>query len=189
MNKFTIVLCLAVLMFYGCVGKKTATKPQLKPPIASTTDIGNRIERLASDEFQGRAPGTPGGQAASQYIADEMKAAGLDPMGANGSYFQSVELTETVALPTSTLSISSNSLPLLHADQNTNAVYWTKRLDPNITVDNSELVFVGYGVVAPEYGWNDYAGLDVKGKTVVILVNDPGFATQDPDMFRGNSMT
>ena len=78
---------------------------------------------------------------------------------------------------------------LVEADQSTNAVYWTKRLDPSVTVADSEMVFVGYGVNAPEYGWNDYEGLDVKGKTVVMLVNDPGFATKDESVFKGNAMT
>jgi len=139
----------------------TETAPAIKPPIASAGEIGRRIERLSSDEFEGRAPGTKGGQMASQYIADEMKAAGLIPMGENGTYFQ----------------------------QKTNAVYWTKRLDETVSIDDSELVYVGYGVVAPEYGRNDYAGVDVKGKTVVMLVNDPGFATGDDDYFKGKSMT
>ena len=160
-----------------------------KPPIASAADIGRRIERLASDEFECRAPGTPGGQAASQYIADEMKAAGLIPMGKNNTYFQNVRLTETEVLPSSSLTITKEDEVLMEADQSTNAVYWTKRLDQSQSVQDSEIVFVGYGVVAPEYGWNDYADLDVKGKTVVMLVNDPGFASGDETLFKGNAMT
>ena len=165
------------------------TAPGVKPPVASAAEIGRRIERLASDEFEGRAPGTKGGQMASQYIADEMKAAGLDPMGVNGTYFQPVELTEATALPSSTMTLNIGGKPLVSADQKTNAVYWTKRLDETIEINDSELVFVGYGVVAPEYGRDDYAGVDVKGKTVVMLVNDPGFATGDDDYFKGKSMT
>jgi len=167
----------------------TETAPAIKPPIASAGEIGRRIERLSSDEFEGRAPGTKGGQMASQYIADEMKAAGLIPMGENGTYFQSVKLTEATALPTSTMSLSKDGKSFMNADQKTNAVYWTKRLDETVSIDDSELVYVGYGVVAPEYGRNDYAGVDVKGKTVVMLVNDPGFATGDDDYFKGKSMT
>lgn len=175
----------------------TGCKPEpspdtrVKPAIASAADIGRRIERLASDEFEGRAPGTPGGQAASQYIADEMKAAGLAPMGVDGTYFQPVELTEASVLDSSvmTISMEGDDTPFLDADQSTNAVYWTKRLDSEVTVNNSEMVYVGYGVVAPEFGWNDYADIDVKGKTVVMLVNDPGFATKDENLFKGNAMT
>ena len=155
----------------------------------SEADLRRRIETLAADDMEGRAPSTPGGRKASQYIADEMKAAGLQPMGEDGTYFQSVELTESTVLGDSLLTISNDGSPMINADQSTNVVAWSKRLDPTITVSDSDLVFVGYGVVAPEYGWDDYAGLDVAGKTVVMLVNDPGFATQDPDVFKGNAMT
>jgi len=183
-----LALSASLLFITGC---EPVVSPDtgVKPPVASAADIGRRIERLASDEFEGRAPGTPGGQAASQYIADEMKAAGLAPMGENGTYFQPVKLTETEVLPTSSMTISKGEELLMEADQLTNAVYWTKRLAESQTIENSDVVFVGYGVVAPEYGWNDYAGLDVKGKTVVILVNDPGFATKDENLFKGNAMT
>jgi len=87
------------------------------------------------------------------------------------------------------MSLSKSGNKILSADQKTNAVYWTKRLDDTVDIKDSELVFVGYGVVAPEYGRDDYAGIDVKGKTVVMLVNDPGFATGDETYFKGKSMT
>jgi len=173
----------------GCDTFESQPAQNIKPPIASTADIGRRIERLASDSFEGREPGTKGGQLASQYIADEMKEAGLVPMGDDGTYFQSVKLTESSVLPSSDMKISAGDDILLEADQDTNAVYWTKRLNETVSVSSSEIVFVGYGVVAPEYGWNDYAGLDVKDKTVIILVNDPGFTTQDDALFKGSSMT
>ncbi len=173
----------------GCSGSTSQPSQVETPPIASAADIGRRIERLASDEFEGRAPGTPGGQKASQYIADEMKMAGLVPMGKDGSYFQPVQLTETTVLPSSDLTITNGLETLITADQKTNAVFWTKRLAQSLNIEDSELVFVGYGVVAPEYGWDDYADLDVSGKTVVMLVNDPGFATKDDSLFKGNSMT
>ena len=189
MTRFGLLGLSASLLF--AVGCEPAAAPDTgaKPPVASAADIGRRIERLASDEFEGRAPGTPGGRAASQYIADEMKTAGLVPMGKNGTYFQPVALTETEVLPTSSLTISKGETTVLKADQKTNAIYWTKRLVESQSVVESDIVFVGYGVIAPEYGWNDYAGLDVKGKTVVMLVNDPGFATKDENLFKGNAMT
>ena len=90
------LLASAALLALGltaCKPAVTTDAPTVKPPVASAAEIGRRIERLASDEFEGRAPGTKGGQAASQYVADEMKAAGLIPMGENGTYFQAVELT------------------------------------------------------------------------------------------------
>ena len=183
-----LALSASMIFVTGC---EPAITPDTsaKPPVASAADIGRRIERLASDEFEGRAPGTPGGIAASQYIADEMKAAGLEPMGENETYFQPVELTETELLPSSSMTIFNGDDIAMSADQSTNAVYWTKRLAENQSIENSDVVFVGYGVVAPEYDWNDYAGLDVKGKTVVMLVNDPGFATKDESLFKGNAMT
>ena len=182
-----LALSASLLFVTGCEPNVTPDT-SVKPPIASAADIGRRIERLASDEFEGRAPGTPGGKAASQYIADEMKAAGLAPMGENGTYFQPVKLTETEVLPTSSSTITGGEA-VMTAEMGTNTVFWTKRLQESQTIENSDMVFVGYGIVAPEYGWNDYEGLDVEGKTVVMLVNDPGFATKDEKLFKGNAMT
>ena len=184
-----LALSASLIFIAGCEPAETPDVNAVKPPIASAADIGRRIERLASDEFEGRAPGTPGGQAASQYIADEMKAAGLAPMGENGTYFQPVELTAQTVLPTSSMSISKGEEQIIDGNSTENAVFWTKRLDAKVEVADSDIVFVGYGVTAPEFGWNDYAGLDVKGKTVVMLVNDPGFATKDETLFKGNAMT
>ena len=183
-----LALSASIIFVTGCEPVITP-ETGAKPPVASAADIGRRIERLASDEFEGRAPGTPGGIAASQYIADEMKAAGLTPMGNDGTYFQNVELTAQSVLPSSTMSISNGETQILDGNSTENAVFWTKRLDETVNVTDSEVVFVGYGVTAPEYGWNDYAGLDVTGKTVVMLVNDPGFATKDEALFKGNAMT
>ncbi len=155
----------------------------------SAADIGHRIEQLASDEFEGREPGTKGGQLASQYVADEMKAAGIEPAGNNGTYFQPITLTRTTVVDGSFMKIGKDdSEPTQYTFQE-NTVYWTKRYQDSVNVKDSELVFVGYGIVAPEYGWDDYAGIDVKGKTVVMFVNDPGFATKDENLFNGNSMT
>ena len=189
MTRFGLLALSSSLIFMTGCEPTITTSVETKPPIASAAEIGRRIERLSSDEFEGRAPGTPGGQAASQYIADEMKAAGLIPMGKNGTYFQPVRLTETEVQPSSNLTISQGDEILMQADQTTNSVFWTKRLDETQTIEDSDIIFVGYGVVAPEYGWNDYAGLDVKGKTVVMLVNDPGFASGDETLFKGNAMT
>ena len=188
MTRLGLLAFSASLIFVTGCEPAVSPDTSVKPTIASAADIGRRIERLASDEFEGRAPGTPGGQAASQYIADEMKAAGLAPAGENGSYFQPVKLTETEVLPTSSSTITGGSR-VMTAEMGTNTVFWTKRLKESQTIENSDIVFVGYGIVAPEYGWNDYEGLDVEGKTVVMLVNDPGFATKDENLFKGNAMT
>lgn len=183
------LLLTSTALLSACSGNDTAVQQTNPSATASASDLSRRIERLASDDFEGRAPTTRGGKAASQYVADEMQKAGLAPMGENGSYFQPVELTAATALPTSTMTISKDGSALVEADQKTNGVFWTKRLDSEVSVAESDMVFVGYGVNAPEYGWNDYEGLDVKGKTVVMLVNDPGFATKDDALFKGNAMT
>jgi Zn-dependent M28 family amino/carboxypeptidase len=151
-------------------------------------DLRYRISTLADDHFEGRAPATPGGVAASQWIADEMARIGLQP-GYEGSYFQPVPLLEvTLDTDNSSFDISFEGEPLGLA-MSQDVVYWTKRNAGEVTVEDSELVFVGYGVVAPEYGWDDYAGVDVEGKTVVMLVNDPGYANPDAGIFNGNAMT
>lgn len=183
------VLLTSTAILSACAGESVNVTQTDLNATSSASDLSRRIERLASDDFEGRAPSTPGGKAASQYIADEMKNAGLAPMGENGTFFQSVELTAATVLPTSTMTIRNGDAVLVDADQKTNGVFWTKRIDPEVTVSNSDLVFVGYGVNAPEYGWNDYDGIDVTGKTVVMLVNDPGFATKDDALFKGNAMT
>ncbi|GLK51898.1 M28 family metallopeptidase [Maricaulis virginensis] len=151
-------------------------------------DMRRMISTLADDEFEGRAPATPGGIAASQWIADEMARIGLEP-GYEGSYFQPVPLLEvTLDESTSSFDIAHNGEPL-GLTANEDVVFWTKRATEEVSLDSSDLVFVGYGVVAPEYGWNDYEGVDVEGKTVVMLVNDPGYADPDSGLFNGNAMT
>jgi Zn-dependent M28 family amino/carboxypeptidase len=149
--------------------------------------LARHIKVLASDEFEGRAPTTPGGEKARNYIAAEYKRIGLEPVG--GSYFQNADMVETTVDPaTSYLRVDANG-ETRNIAYKTEAVWFTKRVRPEVSFDNSDMVFVGYGIIAPEYQWNDYEGLDVKGKTVVILVNDPGFATKDPALFTGNAMT
>lgn len=159
--------------------------------LISVTDLGRRIETLSDDSFMGRAPGTDGGRMTLDYLAAEMEAAGLEPMGDNGTYFQRVELAEATLGSDSLMTITHDAETVLSADpsQVNDAVFWSKKTAASQSIEDSELVFVGYGVVAPEFGWNDYAGLDVEGKTVVMLVNDPGYATKDEALFKGDAMT
>ena len=143
-----------------------------------------RIETLSSDAFEGRAPATSGGAKTREYLIAQMKEIGIEP-GNGDSYEQPVPLVELTMDPdASNLSIDGEALTI-----GADTVYWTKRVEESVSFEDSDLVFVGYGAVAPEYGWNDYEGADVKGKTVVILVNDPGYATEDPALFNGRSMT
>ena len=150
-------------------------------------NLHKHIEILASDEFEGRGPGSAGGEKTKLYLKEEFKKMGLPSI--KGDYYLEVPLSKmTVDLNSSFLSISKNDKSrILEAGPET--VYWTKRVVEGISVRASKLVFVGYGIVAPEYGWNDYKNLDVKGKTAVMLINDPGFWTEDPELFNGKSMT
>lgn len=150
-------------------------------------DFAELVKTLASDEFEGRGPGTPGEEKSVQYIKAQFERIGLKP-GNNGDWFQTVPMQETTADETTTMTIDVNGKP--HTLKfGTDMVIGTRTGQPEVKVDASELVFVGYGVDAPEQQWNDYAGVDVKGKTVVMFVNDPGFHVKDPDLFNGNRMT
>ena len=149
--------------------------------------LARHIEILASDEFEGRAPGTPGGEKTREYITGEFKRLGLAPV--NGGYEQPVPIVESTLDPeTSSFTVNVNG-ELRDLTYRQDVVFWTKRITENVAIEDADLIFVGYGIVAPEYGWNDYEGLDVAGKTVIMLVNDPGYATQNPDLFNGNAMT
>ena len=122
-----------------------------------------------------------------KYLKNEFKRLGLTPIQNN--YYLEVPLSRmTVNINDSFLSISDNEKKrVLQAGPET--VFWTKRVDKEVSIASSELVFVCYGIVAPEFGWNDYKNINVKGKTVVMLINDPGFATEDPNLFNGRAMT
>ncbi len=150
-------------------------------------DLKRHIRTLSSDAFEGRAPTTPGGEKTRNYIAAEYERLGLEPVGA--SFFHDVPMVESALDPaTSFLRIDVNGETRELAYKK-DAVFGTKRVEPEVAFERSDMVFVGYGVVAPEHRWNDYEGLDVKGKTVVILVNDPGFLTNDDTLFGGKAMT
>lgn len=165
------------------------------PPVGETSaditeaDLHFRISVLADDRFEGRAPGTESGERSAQWIADELARVGVQPGGVDGSWYQPVPLIEaTLDESRSFLQISVSGGPMgivPHED----AVFWTQNPQEHVSISDTEMVFVGYGVVAPEYGWDDYAGVDVRGKTVVILVNDPGYARPDAGRFNGESMT
>ncbi len=178
--------------------EEEATNAALLMPLPEGTtaaitaaDLGKRIATLADDTFEGRAPAAEKGEQAADWIAAEMKRVGLQPAGENGTWFQTVGMVEqTLDENASNLTFSGGAsgedMPMVLKED---AVLWTKKQDRDqASWQNSELVFVGYGVTAPEYGWDDYAGLDVEGKTVVMLVNDPGYARED-ELFKGKSMT
>jgi Zn-dependent M28 family amino/carboxypeptidase len=150
-------------------------------------DLTADIQVLASDEFEGRGPSSPGEEKTINYLKTEFEKLGLQP-GNGDSYFQEVPLVSITADPNTSLLVQGGggANRFGYGDE---VMVWTQRVVGRAAITNSEMVFVGYGIVAPEYDWNDYEGLDVRGKTVVMLVNDPGYATQDQALFNGNSMT
>jgi Zn-dependent M28 family amino/carboxypeptidase len=152
------------------------------------TAYRRHIEILASDEFGGRAPGSPGEDLTVAYLIDHFQNLGLEP--ANGERFtQDVPLMLVDATNKPVLTISGAGPEPTSLQYGPDMMIWTRQQLPAVELQDSEMVFVGYGINAPERGWNDYAGVDVAGKTVVMLVNDPGYATQDPALFNGNAMT
>ncbi len=154
----------------------------------SGADFAERLKKLSSDEFEGREPGTLGERLTTAYLKDEFERMGLKP-GNNGSWFQSVPTVEITLQNTDlTLDVAVGGGKETFAYK-TDMVVGNLSAKPEVTLKDSELVFVGYGVNAPEQNWNDYAGLDVKGKTVVVLVNDPGFGNNDAELFKGRAMT
>ena len=143
------------------------------------------IRILASDSFQGRRPFTPGETRTIDYLVRSFKSLGLDP-GNGDSYTQDVPLVEISPAAPSALEISGTKGKSTFRNLD-DFVLWTERPDTVNKVDRSDVVFAGFGIVAPEYNWNDYAGIDVKGKTVLVMVNDPGF--YDSTLFKGHTMT
>ncbi len=173
-----------ILFFFSAYSCKEEPK-EVKP---FAENIERHIQILSSDEFEGRAPATPGGRKTVEYIESEFESIGLKP-AANGSYRQPVSLLEITGSDFSDLEISGND-EILHSFKYEEDMMITSNQPENdINIENSELVYAGYGIVAPEYNWNDYKGLDVEGKTVVLLVNDPGFATRNDTLFTGKAMT
>ena len=140
------------------------------------------LEFLADDALEGRAPGTRGGEAAAKYIAAQFRRMGLETAGDSGTYFQRVPIISLTPQPTLAVTKPA-AAPLAWKDD---YVLWSMRNDSAVA-QPGEVVFVGYGIVAPENDWNDYAGADVKGKYVAVLVNDPGL--RDSTLFRGRILT
>ena len=156
-------------------------------PAISSSDFAAHVRLLASDAFEGRAPGSAGGDKSVEYIKAQFLRLGLAP-GNGDSYIQSVPMVEAIADPATVLAFDVGGKPLA-LRFGSDMVVGTRSGQAQVVLDGSDLVFVGYGVHAPELGWNDYAGTDVRGKTVVMFVNDPGFHVQDPTLFGGKRMT
>lgn len=169
--------------------KQESEEKLLAPALASiqAQDLAADTQVLSSDEFEGRAPASKGEEKTIAYLEQEFRKLGLKP-GNGSSFFQEVPMVVITANPSARLEVKAGrkSLSFAYGDE---FVAGTQRVTETVELTDSEMVFAGYGIVAPEYNWNDYEGLDVRGKTVVVLINDPGFATEDPALFSGRAMT
>lgn len=172
-----------------------ATVPaELKPAFDSiqVSDIMQHTKVLSSDEYEGRGPGTKGEELSVKYLTEQYQRLGLKPGNPDGTYVQKVPLAGFTAQPTASFTAAGKKINLEFPKD---YVAVSRRFVPESKVENSDVVFVGYGVVAPEYGWDDYKGVDVRGKTIVMLINDPAVpdasdpAKLDTKMFKGNAMT
>jgi len=193
-------LVLGVMILAGCGGSErgaAGTRPVL-PTAAAEAVVGATlladIKTLASDEFLGRGPGSAGEEKTVAFLEAQFKAIGLVPGNPDGSWIQNVPLVGITPDPRSTLVIrkGGRSRTLKFKDD---VVAWTKHVAPSASIDRSEMVFVGYGIEAPEFGWDDFKGQDMAGKTLVMLVNDPPIpdpgnaAVLDTTVFGGKAMT
>ncbi len=206
--RYSILLAFAVTMLAACsqhtdepkqapAPAPVVVKPEpVKPtadghfsPAITAEDFAAFDQRVSSDEFEGRKPATIGERMTTTYLVDQFQRMGLKP-GNHDSYLQAVPTVETTLLddPAVALSVAEggNVEKYNYRDE---MIVRTLQAKASVDLADSDIVFAGYGVVAPEYQWNDYAGLDVKGKTVIVLVNDPGWGNGDATLFKGKAMT
>jgi Zn-dependent M28 family amino/carboxypeptidase len=177
--------------------QSTSARPQAQSVPAARIDastILDRIKVLSSDEYEGRAPGTTGEDLTVRYLEEQFKKLGLKPGNTDSTYIQNVPLIGITASNTQPLTIAKGAAKQTFkwSDE---VVAWTKHVAPSASIKDSDVIFAGYGVVAPEFNWNDFKDVDVKGKTIIVLVNDPQIpdpadpAKLDPKTFNGSAMT
>ncbi len=181
--KYIIIVLL--LFIIGCRNNSENIEQAMNS--INADDLDKHIGTIASDEFEGRKPSTIGEEKTINYLKDEFSKLGLKP-GNGDSYFQEVPLIEIETTVDEEIEIRGKG--------NTTKLKWkneyvavTSQMIKQLEIDNAELIFAGYGIVAPEYDWNDYKDIDVKNKIVVVMVNDPGYATKDSNLFTGFAMT
>jgi len=187
---FAIIVCFAATQLFA----DDELALHLQPALEAITPDGllAHIKVLASDEFEGRAPGTKGEELSVKYISDQFKKIGLKPGNPDGTYTQEVPLAGIKSEPRMSFITGDKMIDLKYPDD---FVASSARLQPEIKIDKSDVVFVGYGVVAPEYGWDDYKDVDVHGKTILMLIGDPAVpdpkdpSKLDDKMFKGKAMT
>ena len=190
--KISLALCLVLAVSSLLAADDSALPPKAALEAITPDDLLKHIKVLASDEYEGRAPGSKGEELSVNYITEQYKNIGLKPGNPNGSYIQEVPLAGIKTTPTASLTVGESTTDLKFPDD---YVASSAQLKENIAVENSDVVFVGYGIVAPEYGWDDYKDVDVKGKTILMLINDPAIpdpndqSKLDDKMFKGRAMT
>lgn len=180
-----VISVLSFLVFLNCSGNKTNIQSALNS--ITEDDLKKNISVLASDEFLGRGPASLGEERTIKFLQDQFRQMGLKP-GNGSSFFQEVPLVKITTEPGVKALFKGKGIDL-NLNFAKDFVIGTTRVANSTSVKNSDVVFAGYGIVAPEYNWNDYANLNVRGKTVIVLVNDPGFATGDKTLFEGKTMT
>ncbi|HSI78338.1 MAG TPA: M28 family metallopeptidase [Lunatimonas sp.] len=181
-NSYLIIAAILMpTLFISC------NKPlEQNNPINKAT-LEAHIKKLSSDEFMGRMPFTAGEEKTVAYLTEQLVGFGVEP-GNGGSYLQKVPMVEITTKASDKLT-TTDGQDEMDFEGLKDYVFWTRRTDSAIAFEQVEMVFGGFGIVAPEYGWNDYKDIDVNGKIVVVLVNDPGFGTENEDFFKGNTMT
>jgi Zn-dependent M28 family amino/carboxypeptidase len=198
--RVTLAVLAAALSLAACDRAPEPAAPEVAQPAApaeghafspeiNEADFTEMVRTLSADDFEGRAPGSPGGEKTVEYIRAQYERIGLQPGGEDGTWYQTVPMVETTADESTVLRIETEGGTTHELAFGDDMVLNTRTGETSISIADSELVFIGYGVNAPEQDWNDYEGLDVEGKTVVMLVNDPGFHAKDESLFEGNRMT
>ena len=178
---------LLALALAACSAVPEPSQPEAALKSFSAPDLLAHIRTLSSDEFEGRAPGTKGEQLTVKYIEDQFRTLSLEPGNPDGTYVQKVTMVGITPDPAMALTFTDSAHPKKTATLKfrDDFVAWTKREIPDVSVD-ADVVFAGYGITAPEFQWDDFKGADLKGKLLVVLVNDPGY--EDPSLFGGKAM-
>jgi Zn-dependent M28 family amino/carboxypeptidase len=185
--KRTLPFLLYLLILFSCTEKDSGFNREDGLQTFSVKGIETHLKKLASDEFMGRMPFSEGEKKTLAYLEEQLNQLGIEP-GNGTSYLQEVPLVNITATASTTMKVTSKKGSFTLQGL-TDYVLWTERTDETIELKETDLVFAGFGVVAPEYNWNDYEGLDVKDKIVLVMVNDPGFGSGDSTFFKGNTMT